>query len=761
MSRWRGALLLSCLLLILGCNRGGDNEGTPVPKDVEQVSPREVTADDSDAKAEKQTGKKLALLIGCTKYDTKPQDWQLRGPANDVLLMHKVLTERFLFRDKNIVTLAEGSEAGRPTYANIVAAFENLLKKADDETQVVILFCGHGSQIPIPDSQLDPLDPRNPEPDGLDEIFLPADIHTNRQQKLEGYILDDQIGAWLDRFRDKGAAVWVIFDCCHSGTMDRGDPDDMERSREIRAEALGVPRKDIDAAVQRAAEAVRKAKESGRNIAEDSPLNLSSAKKGQKGSVVAFYATQSFERAPELTRPSGAPSTAKNCYGLLTYTLYKVLDQMGTKLTYRELSRALVAQYQAERGTRGPTPFSDGDLDREVLGIKEWPHRSRVVLRKEAMEINAGELAGLTRGSILALHPPAGDKGDRTKILGYVQVSELATATAKVSPCKHHDKDPVPLDKIPDLASCELVSRDFGHMKLTYAVAVPDAGHAKLLAKAIKAIDKDVLDMIKEVPMTEAEWLLVVKNGNLQLRHGEGRKLALDKAAEVAESHALAAVANVYEICPLDLPAERIAESLSRDLPRVFTWQFLWRIAGSQSAMAAAKESNLDLRFEVVKMKGGQPDGPLLSGAPVQPGQKIRIALHNRGLNDLWVTLLILDSDFKITAKTTSIKAGEELKPLNGSIDGKTTGKEGIIVLAGGLDPTMGPPDLAFLNQPPLKVGTRAVPDVSRGPQTPFGQLLATARLGKGTRTVTFDAPNNPVMLSWSWVSVNPRNKGK
>ena len=41
---------------------------------------------------------------------------------------------------------------------------------------------------------------------------------------VENAIVDDEFGAAIDALRAKGAFVWVVFDACHSGTMDRGAP---------------------------------------------------------------------------------------------------------------------------------------------------------------------------------------------------------------------------------------------------------------------------------------------------------------------------------------------------------------------------------------------------------------------------------------------------------------------------------------------------------------------------------------------------------
>src|SRR5262249_29139742 len=140
-----------------------------------------------------------------------------------------------------------GRPARRPTRANIEREFRHLADQAHEGDQVVILLAGHGSQQP----EKDPPDPVNPEPDGLDEIFLPADIGAwnGTKERLPGAMVDNEIGAWLGAIAAKRAYVWAIFDCCHSGTMTRGT----EIVREVPPELL-VPGEELAKARQRAAE---------------------------------------------------------------------------------------------------------------------------------------------------------------------------------------------------------------------------------------------------------------------------------------------------------------------------------------------------------------------------------------------------------------------------------------------------------------------------------------------------------------------------
>jgi hypothetical protein len=65
---------------------------------------------------------------------------------------------------------------------------------------VVVLLAGHGSQ-----QAADP-DPTDAEPDGLDEIFLPADAMAGISQLAAwaNAIVDDDIRQWVNAIRKQG-----------------------------------------------------------------------------------------------------------------------------------------------------------------------------------------------------------------------------------------------------------------------------------------------------------------------------------------------------------------------------------------------------------------------------------------------------------------------------------------------------------------------------------------------------------------------------
>ncbi len=370
---------------------------------------------------------RCVLLVGVTKYDHLPRDRHLDGPSHDARLIGRLLQERYQFPAEGIVTLTEdeGSPARRPTRANIEREFRRLADQAREGDQVVILLAGHGARQP----ERDPPDPEYPEPDGFDEIFLPADVDVwkGERERVPNAIVDDEIGAWLRAITAKSAYVWAIFDCCHSGTMTRG----VEVVRELPPETL-VPQEELDKARERAAR--RQGKTRGGPSDKPAPF----VPRQPNDYLVATYACRSNETTPEGFQPSGSPSA--ECHGLLTYSLVDVLAksaESNASLTYRELVRRLQARY-AGRPQGSPTPLVEGrGQDRIVLGT-EQPTRSPLVLTREQAEyrVNAGDLYGLTPGSILAVESPAGTDGKR-KLLGHVQVRSVRPFDATVDPCAY------------------------------------------------------------------------------------------------------------------------------------------------------------------------------------------------------------------------------------------------------------------------------------------------------------------------------------
>ncbi len=207
--------------------------------------------------------------------------------------------------------------------------------------------------------------------------------------------------------------------------------------------------------------------------------------------------------------------------------------------------------------------------------------------------------------------------------------------------------------------------------------------------------------------------------------------------------------------------ANKIAECLNRDLPKIFTWQNVWRIAGAMDATGSSGEED-GLIFEVAKLKDAkdQSGGKLLSDSFVEPGQILEFRFENNSDDDLWVAAIFLDANFEIKLYfTSSLRAGRKRSPIRVRITDDSSGIEGMVVFA---VPTSlcGEPSYGFLEQEPLGVVDpthRSASRLVRG-ATPFEQLMRNATAEKGTRGGRLiQTPANPAVYSRSWVTVSAK----
>ena len=182
-----------------------------------------------------------ALLIGVADYPNLPKRLWLRGPINDVALMREVLLIRGFHDDRIRSLVSRAGAANEPTRANIVGALAELERQVAAGDRVLLYFSGHGSQQPQPANH----GQRPAEADGLDEVFLPADVRrwdgAGSAAAIPNALLDDEVGEWIDRVVDRGASVFAIFDTCHAAGMARAKPNG--RWRAVRFGHVGGPAK--------------------------------------------------------------------------------------------------------------------------------------------------------------------------------------------------------------------------------------------------------------------------------------------------------------------------------------------------------------------------------------------------------------------------------------------------------------------------------------------------------------------------------------
>ena len=142
---------------------------------------------------------KKALLIGIN-YDTNnSSNDDLRGCVNDVNNIQNYLQNNCLFRKDQIKILTDADA----TRNNIMNQLDEMVKFAHNNvlSELWLSYSGHGSQM----------NGFN-EDDGKNEVLCPVDYLTN------GIINDDYLKNHFLKKLPKTTKLFVIMDCCHSGS---------------------------------------------------------------------------------------------------------------------------------------------------------------------------------------------------------------------------------------------------------------------------------------------------------------------------------------------------------------------------------------------------------------------------------------------------------------------------------------------------------------------------------------------------------------
>ena len=577
----------------------------------------------ADDAAQPAGGRQYALLIGCTKYDNLPSRRHLRGPANDVVLLRKLLIEQFGFHPQDVTVLATQEDIDNalkaqgqsdtvacelPTDVNIAAAYERLAEQAQPGDTIFVLMSGHGCRQPDLDKNPD----IDPEPDGLDELFLPCNIGTwnKRIQAIENAITDDQIRDWISAIVGKGAFMFVVADSCHSGTVTRGGDDDDEdydeRSRDVDPGELGVPDEAIEEAQQSAV--------AGDGRHDGDWLDAARIAGGTSG-LVALYAAQSHQEAKESRHTKASPH-----FGHLSYTIYDVLSQCGHKITYRELAQRILWRFEQNKWISGSTPGIEGTaLDRTVLGLEEWPGRSQLALQNSdlGMTITGGALHGVTTGSILAVYPPAGaDNADQ--LVGYVQISDVYPLSSVAQPTAWGAAPAV--DALPELGRCEVVYRDLGSLQIKVSFDLEGPFDDPAAAEQALSDARDQLTAAAEADGAlfrparageKSDWTVVITPRRVPAADRQPAIRLRRRRCVRSRRRRGEAFGDPYPT------GEALADILANDLERIARAENLRKLAEESSASA---DPSVNIDIEV--LRDGEPFVPGVWRLPTWPSTR-------------------------------------------------------------------------------------------------------------------------------------------
>lgn len=141
---------------------------------------------------------KLGLLFGCNYAGTPSA---LKGCINDIVKVESFLSSRGYTCCSYIDSSKD--ENLRPTRQKILDALRHYVTSLKKGDILFVSYSGHGSSIKDRDRD---------EDDGRDECICPCDYDIN------GMITDDELRAIFTQ-GCKGSKIFVLLDCCHSGTV--------------------------------------------------------------------------------------------------------------------------------------------------------------------------------------------------------------------------------------------------------------------------------------------------------------------------------------------------------------------------------------------------------------------------------------------------------------------------------------------------------------------------------------------------------------
>lgn len=301
-----------------------------------------------------------AVLVGVSDY--LHIDADLRGPANDIVLMREALLARGVAPDAITVLGAGGAV---PTRAAILGALDALAADSAPGDTALFYFSGHGTQAPDGDGD---------EMGGMDEVFLPADVRgwSAAAGAVENGITDDELRARAMAILARGARLVSILDACHSGTGFRA-LGGQGVARAVLPGALGIP---------------------------DQPGPEGTAPPPLAGDFVFLYAAQPEERAFEF--PLGDAADPAGWHGAFTRSLAQVLRE-APDLTWDQAMQAV--RGSMKQGGTAQTPDAEGPLLAAAVFGSATPPPARIGF--DGDRLAAGLLHGIDNGARLAIHGDA------------------------------------------------------------------------------------------------------------------------------------------------------------------------------------------------------------------------------------------------------------------------------------------------------------------------------------------------------------------
>lgn len=338
-------------------------------------------------------GVKRALIIGIDKYESTPQTpaafanrgnseragWKnLNGCVNDARSVYQLITARYGFMPQNIDTMYNE----QATHESILNAINALIGECQPQAGdvVFIYYAGHGSQVK---------NSRSYDGTGQDQTMVPSDLWDIRNKELSPL---------FNQFIDKGVTLTLIFDCCHSGGIARGN------SLPVEYVTRQAPPPDFDA-----------------NDPSESP------KIEERGALV-FSAAQRDQTAKEAADENGI------AHGAFTLALLKAINSATSNECAQKIFTRIVANLKSDGGPKFQDPIMGANEQRKnatLFGTPVSETNARTVVGIQ--QIVEGGFVQLRGGFELSIYPGCRfAKVDGKDTLEVVSVQGIASSVAKV-----------------------------------------------------------------------------------------------------------------------------------------------------------------------------------------------------------------------------------------------------------------------------------------------------------------------------------------
>lgn len=372
-----------------------------------------------------------ALVIGINDYPIAHH--RLNGCVNDARSLVSFLEGQYPCDQLNIKEVYD-KEATRQ---GVIDAFGHFDAAVDGDT-CLFYYSGHGSQTPGPAEFL------HLDPDGMLESMVCYDSRIEHGRDL----MDKEISYLIWKAtHGKQLHFVTIFDCCHSGEIDR---DVNVRSR--MAEPARVPGQLRDFL----------------GIESYQESNVAGARRYSPptGSHIQLAAARSNETAKEMLI-DGQPR------GVFTYSLLNVLAQHPGAITYEELIAHLRARVAAKVGQQTPQ-LAAGEDDKRRLFLGQAIQRETTYVVSydttlSAWYVNAGQVHGL----------PAGDPGAIVfEVEAEGEVIQAAADKVELQRCRLSGLDHLP--QHPGTYRATLASAPYARLSVAIVGDAPNAAKAVL-----------------------------------------------------------------------------------------------------------------------------------------------------------------------------------------------------------------------------------------------------------------------------------------